>query len=70
MPRPGEGAGLGLYNAQRIVALHGGVMVAQSSQDGGACLVVSLPIIVPTSVPAETTPAMTTWAAILPSSSS
>ena len=50
VPRPGEGAGLGLYNAQRIVALHGGVMVAQSSQDGGACLVVSLPIIVPTSV--------------------
>ena len=56
VPRPGEGAGLGLYNAQRIVALHGGVMVAQSSQDGGACLVVSLPIIVPTSVPARNNP--------------
>ncbi len=56
VPRPGEGAGLGLYNAQRIVALHGGVMVAQSSQDGGACLVVSLPIVVPTSVPARNNP--------------
>ena len=56
VPQPGEGAGLGLYNAQRIAALHGGVMVAQSSQDGGACLVVSLPIIVPTSVPARNNP--------------
>ena len=50
LPRPGEGAGLGLYNAQRIAALHGGVLVAQSGQDGGTCLVASLPIVVPTSV--------------------
>lgn len=56
VPRPGEGAGLGLYNAQRIVALHGGVLVAQSSQDGGACLVASLPIVTPTSVPARNNP--------------
>ncbi|MDY3014727.1 MAG: HAMP domain-containing sensor histidine kinase [Evtepia sp.] len=56
IPRPGEGAGLGLYNAQRIAALHGGVLVAQSGQDGGACLVVSLPIVVPGSVPARNNP--------------
>ena len=56
IPRPGEGSGLGLYNAQRIAALHGGVLVAQSGQDGGACLVVSLPIVVPTSVPARNNP--------------
>ena len=31
-------------------------MVAQRSQDGGACLVVSLPIIVPASVPARNNP--------------
>ena len=55
-PRPGEGAGLGLYNAQRIAALHGGVLVAQSGQDGGTCLVASLPIVVPTSVPARNNP--------------
>ena len=41
---------------QRIAALHGGVLVAQSGQDGGACLVVSLPIVVPTSVPARNNP--------------
>ena len=34
IPRPGEGAGLGLYNAQRIAALHGGVLIAQSGQEG------------------------------------
>lgn len=56
LPRPGEGAGLGLYNAQRIAALHGGVLVAQSGQDGGTCLVASLPIVVPTSVPARNNP--------------
>lgn len=56
IPRPGEGAGLGLYNAQRIAALHGGVLIAQSGQDGGACLVASLPIVTPTSVPARNHP--------------
>lgn len=56
IPRPGEGAGLGLYNAQRIAALHGGVLVAQSGQDGGASLVVSLPIVPPASVPARNNP--------------
>lgn len=56
VPRPGEGAGLGLYNAQRIAAMHGGVVIAQSGQDGGACLVVSLPIVTPTSVPARNNP--------------
>ena len=63
LPRPGEGAGLGLYNAQRIAALHGGVLVAQSGQDGGTCLVASLPIVVPTSVPARNNRGMTTWGA-------
>lgn len=56
IPRPGEGAGLGLYNARRIAALHGGVLVAQSGQDGGASLVVSLPIVTPDSVPARNNP--------------
>ena len=56
IPRPGEGAGLGLYNARRIVALHGGVMVAESGQDGGAALVVSLPIVTPESVPERNNP--------------
>ncbi len=56
VPRPGEGSGLGLYNAQRIVALHGGVLVAQSGQDGGTCLVASLPIVPPASVPARNNP--------------
>lgn len=56
VPRPGEGSGLGLYNAQRIVALHGGVLVAQSGQNGGACLVASLPIVPPASVPARNNP--------------
>ena len=56
IPRPGEGAGLGLYNARRIAALHGGVLVAQSGLDGGAGLVVSLPIAAPDSVPARNNP--------------
>lgn len=56
IPRPGEGAGLGLYNAQRIAALHGGVMIAQSGQEGGTSLVVSLPIVTPSSVPARNNP--------------
>jgi hypothetical protein len=56
VPRPGEGAGLGLYNARRIAALHGGVLVAQSGQDGGTCMVVSLPVRVPTSVPVRNNP--------------
>lgn len=56
LPRPGEGAGLGLYNARRIAALHHGVIVAQSGQEGGTSLVVSLPIVRPTSVPARNNP--------------
>ncbi|MCF0123736.1 MAG: HAMP domain-containing histidine kinase [Ruminiclostridium sp.] len=56
IPRPGEGAGLGLYNAQRIAALHGGVLIAQSGQGGGTALVVSLPIVTPPSVPARNNP--------------
>ena len=54
-PGPGRGPAWA-YNAQRIVALHGGVLVAQSSQEGGACLVASLPIVTPTSVPARNNP--------------
>ena len=56
IPRPGEGAGLGLYNARRIALLHGGVIVAQSGQEGGASIVVSLPIVTPDSVPARNNP--------------
>ena len=56
IPRPGEGAGLGLYNARRIALLHGGTVVAQSGQDGGAALVVSLPVVTPDSVPARNNP--------------
>lgn len=56
VPRPGEGAGLGLYNARRIAVLHGGVLVAQSSQNNGASLVVSLPIITPPNVPLRNNP--------------
>ena len=56
IPRPGEGAGLGLYNARRIALLHGGVIVAQSGQEGGASIVVSLPVITPDSVPARNNP--------------
>ena len=56
IPRPGEGAGLGLYNARRIAALHGGVLVAQSGQEGGTSLVVSLPIVTPKNVPARNNP--------------
>lgn len=56
LPHPGEGAGLGLYNARRIAALHGGVVVAQSGQDGGTSFVISLPIAVPESVPARNNP--------------
>ena len=56
LPRPGEGAGLGLDNAQRIAALLAGVLFAQSGQDGGTSLVVSLPIVTPASVPARNNP--------------
>ncbi len=56
IPRPGEGSGLGLYNARRIAVLHGGVVVAQSGQDGGTALVVSLPITRPENVPARNNP--------------
>ena len=56
VPRPGEGAGLGLYNARRIAILHGGVVIAQSGQDGGTSLAVSLPIVTPASVPARNNP--------------
>ena len=55
VPTPGEGAGLGLYNARRIAMLHGGVLVAQSS-DEGASLVVSLPVVTPPSVPLRNNP--------------
>ena len=56
IPRPGEGAGLGLYNARRIAALHGGVVVAQSDREGGTALVVSLPVVTPESVPERNNP--------------
>lgn len=56
IPRPGEGAGLGLYNARRIAVLHGGVVVAQSGAEGGTSMVVSLPIVTPDNVPARNNP--------------
>lgn len=56
IPRPGEGAGLGLYNARRIAQLHGGTMIAQSGLEGGSCVVVSLPVVTPRSVPLRNNP--------------
>ena len=56
IPWTGEGAGLGLYNARRIALLHGGTLVVQSGQEGGTAVVVSLPIVIPDSVPARNNP--------------
>ena len=43
LPRPGEGAGLGLALARRIVALHGGSLVAAPLQPRGLSVAVALP---------------------------
>lgn len=56
VPRPEEGIGLGLYNARRIALLHGGTIIAQCGQEGGTCMVVSLPIVTPPSVPLRNNP--------------
>ena len=63
LPRPGEGAGLGLYNAQRIAALHGGVLVAQSGQDGGPVWWPPCPLWCPPACLPGTIRGMTTWGA-------
>lgn len=44
LPFPGEGAGLGLFLARRVVKIHDGVIMAENRPEGGASLVVSLPI--------------------------
>ncbi len=42
--QPGSGFGLGLYIAQRIVALHGGRIDVERPADGGTRFVVTLPL--------------------------
>lgn len=43
LPRPGEGAGLGLFLAQRVIALHQGTMVMERRGEHGLTVTVSLP---------------------------
>ncbi len=43
LPKPGQGAGLGLAVARQIARLHNGALVALSKEQG-ACVAVSLPI--------------------------
>ena len=43
LPRPGEGAGLGLTLVQRIVKLHKGTLVMVPGQDQGLSVMVALP---------------------------
>lgn len=66
LPRPGEGAGLGLYNAQRIAALHGGVLVAQSGQDGGPVWWPPCPLWCPPACLPGTIRGMTIWGGYSP----
>jgi len=39
----GKGTGLGLYISQRIVELHGGILLLEPSRDGGASFMIELP---------------------------
>lgn len=41
---PGEGTGLGLALAYRIIEGHGGLISVEGSRDGGACFTVHLPL--------------------------
>jgi signal transduction histidine kinase len=38
------GMGIGLYVARQIAEAHGGTIVASNATDGGACLIVRLPL--------------------------
>ncbi len=44
LPRPEEGAGMGLRLVREIAVLHGGTVLAESRQEGGTRVMVSLPI--------------------------
>jgi signal transduction histidine kinase len=41
------GLGLGLYVVRQITEAHGGHVVAHNAPDGGACLIVRLPVAGP-----------------------
>jgi len=43
MPKPGEGAGLGLRMVREIAVLHGGLILAEARPGGGVRMTVSLP---------------------------
>ena len=43
MPKPGEGAGLGLRMVREIAVLHGGLVLAEARPEGGVRMTVSLP---------------------------
>lgn len=43
MPKPGEGAGLGLRMVREIAVLHGGLVLAEAQPGGGVRMTVSLP---------------------------
>ena len=44
IPRPGEGAGLGLMLAQRIVRQHEGAILMERREDSGVAATVALPM--------------------------
>jgi two-component system sensor histidine kinase KdpD len=52
--RPG-GLGLGLSIARQLVEAHGGEIVAQNRQTGGACFSIRLPMGEPMQLPSEAT---------------
>ncbi|MPM46034.1 Adaptive-response sensory-kinase SasA [bioreactor metagenome] len=53
-PHPLRGLGVGLSNAQRIAALHGGVLMVESREGSGVRVTVSLPLSPISSLPLRT----------------